>query len=42
MTIGCHGNAFDTDALDQSDARRIKGAANQLVVSEDLNQDAEP
>ncbi len=41
MTTGCPGNAFETDALDQSDARRIRDTANQLVASDDLNQDAE-
>lgn len=42
MTTGCPGNAFETAALNQSDARRIQDAANQLAASEDLNQDAEP
>ena len=40
-TSGCLGNAFETDALDQSDACRILGAANQVEPSEDLNQDTE-
>lgn len=41
VTTGCLGNAFETDALDQSGARRNQGAANQRAGSEDLNQDTE-
>lgn len=42
MTTSCHGNAFEACALDQSDACRALGAANQREASEDLNQDAGP
>lgn len=41
VTSGCLGNAFETDALDQSDVCRILSAANQVEASEDLNQDTE-
>lgn len=42
VTKSCRGNAFETDALDQSDAQSIRGTANQRVAGEDLNKDAEP
>lgn len=36
VTLRCPGNAFNTDAFDQSEAPRVQSAANQLVASEDL------
>lgn len=39
VTPRCRGNAFNTDAFDQSEARWLQSAANQLVPSEDLKLD---